>query len=338
MEMENAQQKINPEGNLNQDTPLSNPILNQKGNFLLIIGIIVLLLVIGAGGYFLYQKQVNKPVATQVSYPTPSPTSDETANWKTYTNTQYGYSIKYPPTIAFKSDRFYLVGDDNRKDTADGFGPNLAIYFRGSDKTPQEIASQELPGSTQTLINVSNATGVKISGLEIDYYLVSANDGKNVLRIMFSSQDYSQTVPKDKIDQMKSIANQMLSTFKFTDQATDSTNTYNANDVNNFPPYPGSVFINKEKHEPCPSGGAGGFAICDTVTYVWETKDDYDQVSLWYREDKSNSGWKCSGGAGSYVSSRDARGRTTCRKGNLAYSLDLSATATKTQITLVIPK
>lgn len=28
--------------------------------------------------------------------PLPSPTPDETANWKTYTNTKYGYTIEYP--------------------------------------------------------------------------------------------------------------------------------------------------------------------------------------------------------------------------------------------------
>lgn len=53
METENSQQKVNQTGNLNQDTSPTNPIANQRGNFLLIIGIIVLVLVIGVGGYYL---------------------------------------------------------------------------------------------------------------------------------------------------------------------------------------------------------------------------------------------------------------------------------------------
>lgn len=98
METENAQQKINPEGNLNQDAPPSNPILNQKGNFLFIIGIVVLLFVIGTGGYLLYQKQVKPAIAPQpISQTTPSPTStDETANWTTYRNEQYNFEFKHP--------------------------------------------------------------------------------------------------------------------------------------------------------------------------------------------------------------------------------------------------
>lgn len=96
MEMENAQQEVKQEGSLNQNSPPANPALNQRGNFLLIIGIVVLL-VVGAGGYFLYQKQVNKPTVTpqQSSYPTPSPTPDETLNWKSIKGN--GWEFKYPP-------------------------------------------------------------------------------------------------------------------------------------------------------------------------------------------------------------------------------------------------
>ncbi len=104
-----------------------------------------------------------------------------------------------------------------------------------------------------------------------------------------------------------------------------------------FPVYPGATFIKKESHDPCPPGGASGFAICDALSYIWQTSDDYDTVSAWYKEDKSNSGWKCSGGAGSYDSARSANGSTTCSKDNVSYSLDLNATAAKTDITLVIP-
>lgn len=220
--------------------PPSGPVSNKPKLKLpiLIAGIVIFLILIGTASavFFIPKSNTEQPKQSDVtttpqptvetnisSSPTTNPTTtpttptpDPTANWKTYINNQYQYSIEYPSTVEFKSDRFYFVGDDNRKDTADGFGPNLAIYFRGADKTPQEVASQEVAGSTQTPVNIGSATGVKVSGPEIDYYLVSANGGKNVLRIMFSSQDYSQTISKDKIDQMRNISNQMFSTFKFT--------------------------------------------------------------------------------------------------------------------------
>lgn len=58
--------------------------------------LVVLLIVLAVGGYLLYQKQF-KPAFTPQSPPSPI-ASDETANWKTYTNNKYKYSFKYPPS------------------------------------------------------------------------------------------------------------------------------------------------------------------------------------------------------------------------------------------------
>lgn len=107
-------------------------------------------------------------------------------------------------------------------------------------------------------------------------------------------------------------------------------------DLNGYPVYTEAKFIKKEKQPAC-VGEVSGFSVCNTTTYTWQTKDDYDQVSSWYREDKSNSGWKCSGGAGSYDGPRSSMGKTTCRKGDLVYDLSFSADATNTEIVLQIP-
>ncbi|MFA5932753.1 MAG: hypothetical protein WCV81_00635 [Microgenomates group bacterium] len=90
--------------------------MNQKGNILsknnkyneskgfapiiIILGI-VLMLGIAGGAYFLVKNSNTVPknniIAPTIS-PTPTATLkvDETANWNTYTNTKYSYSIKYP--------------------------------------------------------------------------------------------------------------------------------------------------------------------------------------------------------------------------------------------------
>lgn len=66
---------------------------------------IVILIALAFGGYFVYQNQVKStPLPKQATQITstpadasPVPTGDtETANWKTYTNQKYGYSVKYP--------------------------------------------------------------------------------------------------------------------------------------------------------------------------------------------------------------------------------------------------
>lgn len=227
MDVNEPNQTVNPSEAPSQ--PIQHPINNQRGNFLIILGVLVLLLVVGGGAYYLgtqngqtknidtqlpMSSQINTsptsiPVATQV------PSSTETANWKIYIHPQYKYSIKYPPSVEFTMDRFHFIGDKNRKDTADGFGPHLAIYFRG-DKSPAEAAKEELSTANLKDVELGNATGVQVLDREFDYYLAPNGKSSPVLRILYSPNDYSPTVSKDKVSEMKVIAEQMLSTFKFT--------------------------------------------------------------------------------------------------------------------------
>jgi len=69
--------------------------------------ILIAIVVVGAigGAYYLGTKKAPEPQTSTTSSPavqtTPSPSStpDETADWKTYTNTKIGFVIKYPPNI-----------------------------------------------------------------------------------------------------------------------------------------------------------------------------------------------------------------------------------------------
>ena len=79
--------------------------MNQKG-FANIVLVIVIVVLVGAVGYFAFVKkmepvtqQPTSPATTQTSTPQqPSPTPiNETANWKTYKNDTYSFEVKYPP-------------------------------------------------------------------------------------------------------------------------------------------------------------------------------------------------------------------------------------------------
>jgi len=81
----------------------------QKGfaSILILVGILVITIVAG-GVYYFGKSQVSKPqpsnppVVSQTPQPTittqPTSIPDETANWKTYINKKYGFSVKYPAT------------------------------------------------------------------------------------------------------------------------------------------------------------------------------------------------------------------------------------------------
>jgi len=64
----------------------------KRGFAAIVLAIIVGILLLGIGSYFLvYQKADRAPISV-----TATPTPDPTANWKRYINSKYSYSIKYP--------------------------------------------------------------------------------------------------------------------------------------------------------------------------------------------------------------------------------------------------
>lgn len=72
----------------------------QKGMTPLVV---VVLVAVTIAGYVIYQKQFKQVTAPQQVQSTPAPipipestSSAETTNWKIYTNTKYGYTLKYP--------------------------------------------------------------------------------------------------------------------------------------------------------------------------------------------------------------------------------------------------
>jgi hypothetical protein len=198
-------------------TPLA-PLTKQKRSpiRIIILGTILLVLITYLSLGLYYRNLLANP-PTQVTKPQKTTTIQDgnIANWQTYVDPTYHYSVKYPQTVTRERDSFYFIGDNKRTDTADGLGPHVAIYYRGENTTPKAIAQKELPDRPFTDTTINNATGVKVADSELDYYLME-KDGKGaIIRFTFQSQDYASTVEKQKIEQMRTIANQMLSTFQF---------------------------------------------------------------------------------------------------------------------------
>src|SRR3989344_3813176 len=97
-----------------QSTPPPPSSANSSKTFLLIIGTITLMAISAVGGYFIGSNKQPQPSQPSQSLPTatstPTPMSNETTNWKTYTDTKHGYSFKYP-AIFFVSDSIDPTGD-----------------------------------------------------------------------------------------------------------------------------------------------------------------------------------------------------------------------------------
>lgn len=189
--------------------------------------LIVLLIALGIGGYLIYQKQakpVSMPQQTTQSSPASSSDSEstisaaspapngagETANWKIYTDTQNGFSLKYPSTWSFSGSKFL---------TEKGSEINLVIQ-----EINLERAIKFLNYGDAGLQNKTEYRKEKVSGVEVvkaEVTLFQREQGTGELRE--DSRDYRILIPltsqktlaiSSKIED-GDILDQILSTFRF---------------------------------------------------------------------------------------------------------------------------
>ena len=153
MENQNDQNQNHtpPVSPVGQTPPIQTPPVSKQKSKLpvgIIIGIILFLIVAGStAGFYVFKQQslktALKPVPSVIPDVTrnpPSPSPDPTANWKTYTDKELGFSIKYPTTIL--KDRREICTND-----ASGLGLHDLRYKKEWEENPNQfcvVASPEL--------------------------------------------------------------------------------------------------------------------------------------------------------------------------------------------------
>lgn len=203
--------------------------MNQKGFAGIFVLVLALVIAVAGGAYYLGRVST-KPQLTKtqqpaqitqtIPSPTISPTPDPTANWKTYINNEYKYSVLYPDFVTFKAlgsgNVIFYYKKDELKSRPDVELPayytnGLHFYFRSDPAT--EAPKHELPGRPVQEVKINNAKGVKIADSDLDYYL-SSEIRDNSIRVIYLSLKAYQT--EEEIGERLKIYNQILSTFRFT--------------------------------------------------------------------------------------------------------------------------
>src|SRR3989338_2621572 len=127
--------------------PSQHSVNNQRGNFPIVLGVLVLLFVVGGGAYYLgiqrnnsQPSQVNNPSSTtnqtnEVSSRTTAPvTIDNVNEWKTYTDEKLKYRLQYAPNplqpMRTEGDTSFIVGY-----FINGGNPNNFQDVQNSEKT-----------------------------------------------------------------------------------------------------------------------------------------------------------------------------------------------------------
>jgi hypothetical protein len=203
---------------------------NFKKGFVvpLLLGIIALL-VIGGGIYIYQNRKAEAPTVVdtgtqQTNAQTPPVnTQTDNSNWKTYTNTKYGFEIKYSERVSsnvVNSEliNFYYDTSEMKKILGAGLIKDNRILtisvMNNNDNLDIETWTKQtdITGFPTKSIKQIKFNGVdaveKVSGEYNDNW-ITVNIGKNL-------KVYSLLYYKYGVPEMDLILNQILSTFKFT--------------------------------------------------------------------------------------------------------------------------
>lgn len=178
-----------------------------------------------------------------VIQPTPSPLPDPTANWKTYINSKYNYSVKYPnnwtakstepgpPDLQLNSTARGLVLYPSKFESSAQAQNSVSLMIEGPEnvvyptyeKWVNDVGKNVYFKVTNTEEKQFAEKSAKVVSGEYDGYGFPAK----IISIYFGSTDgksyYNVSVVDNKNDSDLSTINQILSTFTFLDTADMGT-------------------------------------------------------------------------------------------------------------------
>ncbi len=185
----------------------------------------VLIVLVGAGSYVLGTKKTPTPTENKVvAQPSPTPI-DETTNWKTYSDQKYYYAIKYPNDWILKqtpSGGILISSADSTHDSSVFPKKGAELIVWPNNNPP--VTSFDFFVDSQHTINLNNldATMYEVSGAGIENKGITVaikQKDNNYLTIDFY---YEQS----RKEELRKLFDQILSTFKFTDQNQTNNTSY----------------------------------------------------------------------------------------------------------------
>jgi len=215
----------------------------------IILAILISAAVFGGVGYWLGTQKAEKAASTATATVTTTAktsgtaTADVTADWKTFTNNRYGYTIKYP-------SNWYVQSDSSESDFSQRGGADVGITYIGGDTAWSNYSKfdytlGDLPEDRQVVSLLVHKTEQSLDDYFDAVYNVSANEisgkstskisGKDILKFTATSvsdhpvgavglmalvkvnngiMSFSYTV--NKTSDQSAIFNSMISTLIFT--------------------------------------------------------------------------------------------------------------------------
>jgi len=205
-----------------QQPPINPVPASKKPNQWILAAIILVVIVVIAGIFILLlnsQKSTSTPPSS-IS-PTSSPITEEVANWKTYTNTKYGYSLKYPSEMRLTEpgNETYLTLDPSQEKEQD-FHHTLIVgisVLPNKERLSIDELIEKIQASTSA-IQIKNKQDVTVGGVKGKKVIGSAL-GSDFTKIFIPYEDsfvvLTASIGIEKYQQYVQVFDQILSTFKF---------------------------------------------------------------------------------------------------------------------------
>lgn len=190
-----------------------------------IVLIIVVLIAVGYFGWTYLGKSKTETIttpATTTTTPAIAPVS--TADWKTYTNTNYGFSLKYPSTYNVKEESKNIIfkSPEQKNIALNALNVQINASMQEKEETWKlpldEIVQKGIESKSIgipqkiTLSGKSAYEGVS-KGLINEYLIISKNND-NLYELLFESGN-NNTLAENK-SALTETQKTMLSTFQFT--------------------------------------------------------------------------------------------------------------------------
>ena len=178
------------------------------------------------------KEPVPSPSPTSSATPSPKSTSDETTNWKTYTNTEYGYKISYPQNWFIQNP----YGETASGNCIDSETSNKIVVFSrikltycgfvGEQLPPTEadmtilVLEERWPDVVGTILGEPDAKIMLAGEKAAKYKFTEKSQLPDIqaTRIYFNHNDKGYLIFLKQIDRLgtyNQIYDQILSTFQF---------------------------------------------------------------------------------------------------------------------------
>lgn len=146
---------------------------------------------------------------------------DETANWKTYTNAQYGFEVKYPPQWSVNDRKTeFTISDGNLRFEIITSNAGRGTYFTETKKSSIDVSNVKgertdfLTDNKEVFISMISFPNYNKDGWNYGYLELSASGSPGLEINAIVSEETGKQSVKGKVENFE-VLDQILSTFRF---------------------------------------------------------------------------------------------------------------------------